>query len=84
VKGDRQEEVNMSSKLLRAYEIVMMQFFRGKITREERNARIIALRDTTAAAGLSFEERDALANKAVEQVAEILDDAALGPSGRWQ
>jgi hypothetical protein len=50
----------------------------------ERNARIILLRDDPATAGLSFEQRDAIANKAVERAAEIMDEVYFSESGRWQ
>ena len=63
----------------------MLQELRGKITREERIARIIALRDSPLAAGLSFAERDALANEAVERAASIVDEVHFsGSGGSWQ
>lgn len=73
-----------NTDLAAAYEAIMLLFFRRKITREERNARIVSLRDDPAAAGLSFEQRNAIANKAVERAAEIMDEVYFSESGRWQ
>ena len=73
------------TKLLQAYAVIMLQHMRGAIGREERNARIVALRESPAAAGLSFKERDAIANEAVEQVTDMLDEVHFeGGGGRWQ
>lgn len=58
----------------------MFAFLRGKITRAECDARIVALRDTPAAAGMSFEERDALASASVDRMEKIIDESG----GRWQ
>lgn len=72
-------------ELFDAYVAIYLAETRGEITREERGKRIIALRDTPAAAGLTFEQRDAIANKAVEHVMEITDEVYFSPSkGRWQ
>jgi hypothetical protein len=62
----------------------MLLFLRGKITRDERDARIVALRDTSAATGLSFEERDALASEAANRAGDIIDAAYFSPSRTWQ
>jgi hypothetical protein len=72
-------------ELQNAYEAIMLLSLRGEITREERNARIVALRDAPAAAGMSREQREAIANKAVARAAEIFDEVHFSPSGgRWQ
>jgi hypothetical protein len=69
--------------LLKAYEGVMLLALRRKITREERNARLVAVRDIGVAAGLTFEGRDAIANEAVRRMAEVIDvDSGIG--GTWQ
>lgn len=73
----------MSNELLEAYKAIALLFLRDQITREERDARIVASRDTPMAAGLTFEERDALANKAVWWAAEILDEIYFAGS-TWQ
>ena len=72
------------AELRKAYEAIFLLSQRGEITREERNARIVALRDSSAAAGLSFEQRNAIANEAVERAAEITDEVWFSQSGRWQ
>jgi hypothetical protein len=71
-------------ELKQTYEAIFMAEFRGQIDRTERIACIIALRDNPLAAGFSFEERDAIANEAVESVAEITDDVHFSASGKWQ
>jgi hypothetical protein len=71
-------------ELKQAYEAIFLTEFRGQIDRTERIARVIALRDSPLAAGFSFEERDAIANKAVESAAEITDDVHFSASGKWQ
>jgi hypothetical protein len=76
--------MNDIAELRKAYEEIMLLSLRGKITREERIARIIALRDSPAAIGLSFEERDAIANEAVERAIEIIDEVYFSQSGKWQ
>jgi hypothetical protein len=72
----------MSAELSRQYETIILLFLRGKISREERNARIIALRDHPSAQDMSFEQRDALAKHALERVIDILDEVHF--EGGWQ
>jgi hypothetical protein len=68
-----------------AYEAIFLRYLRGEITREQRNAMVVALRDTPMAAGLTFAQRDAIANEAVEQVMEIMDQVYFeGGGGKWQ
>ena len=75
----------MSSKeLLGAYETIMLLSMKGNITREEHNARIVALRDSPLAKGLTFKQRDALATKAAKRAAEIIDEVYFSESGTWQ
>lgn len=71
-------------ELQKAYEAIFLARLRDEITLDERNARIIALRDTPIAAGLSFEERDAIANKAALNAEAIFNEAEESPGGRWQ
>jgi hypothetical protein len=71
-------------KLLRAYEAVFRAELRNQIDRAECIARIIALRDSPLAAGLSFEERDALADEAAASVTKSQDEVHFSASGRWQ
>jgi len=72
------------NKLQRAYEAIYLAEMRGEIDRSERNRRVVALRTSPFAEGLSFQERDAIANAAVSSAAEISDEVYFGPSGRWQ
>jgi hypothetical protein len=75
----------MSAELSRHYEAIILLFLRGKISREERNARIIALRDHPSTEGMSFEQRDALAKAALERVIDILDEVHFkGGGAKWQ
>jgi hypothetical protein len=69
--------------LLNAYKEIFLLDLRDKIGRDERNARIVALRETLAA-GLSFEERDALATQAAEWAREVADEVFFSPSRKWQ
>jgi hypothetical protein len=71
------------TELQNAYEAIFLKEYRGEIDREERNARIVALRETLAA-GLTFDQRNAIANKAVYSVAEISDEVNATPGGKWQ
>lgn len=70
--------------LKRAYEAIFLAEFRRQIDRTERIARVIALSDSQLAAGLSFEESDAIANEAVASVMEIEDEVYFSASGKWQ
>jgi hypothetical protein len=54
-------------ELRKAYEAIFLQELRGEITREECLTRVIALRDSRAAAGLSVKQRDDIANEAVKR-----------------
>jgi hypothetical protein len=68
-----------------AYTAIFLAELRGQIDRDERIARIIALRDSPLASVLSFEERDAVASEASRVAADIIDDAYFSPSGgTWQ
>ena len=69
--------------LLDAYKEILLLELRHEIDRDERNARIVALRKTLAV-GLSFEERDALATQAAEWVREVADEVFFSPSRKWQ
>jgi hypothetical protein len=60
--------------LLEAYEAIYLAELRGEIDRRERDARIVALRDSPLAAGLSFEQREAKAKRANDRAAEIIDE----------
>jgi hypothetical protein len=82
--SDRSIAMTKREELKQAYEAIALAELRGQIDRTERIARIIALRDSPLAAGFSFEERDAIANEAVESAAEIMDDVHFSASGRWQ
>ena len=70
-------------ELRNAYEAIALRYFRHEITREQRNAMVIALRDSPAAAGLTFEQRDAIANEASKRAADIIDEVYFSNSGRW-
>ena len=70
-------------ELQKAYEAIFLGEMRHEITRDERITQIIALREV-AAAGLSFKQRMAIANEAVERAAEITDEVYFSTSGRWQ
>jgi len=72
------------AELRRAYEEVMLLFLRDKITRAERDARIIALHNTPAAAGLSSEQRNAIASEAVTRARDLIDEVYFSESGKWQ
>jgi hypothetical protein len=73
----------MTDELFEAYKAIFLKSLRGVISREERDAQIVALRPM--AAGLSHKQRDAIANKAVEAAAEIIDEVYFSPSGgKWQ
>ena len=68
-----------------AYEAIFLRSLRREITREQRNAMVVALRDTPMAAGLTFAQRDAIANEAVRRAAEIMDQVYFeGGGGKWQ
>jgi len=71
------------TELQTAYAAILLKELRGEIDREERNARIVALRETLSA-GLTFDQRNAIANRAVIAVAEIADEVYFGPGGKWQ
>jgi hypothetical protein len=58
-------------ELRKAYEAIFLQELQDEITREERVARIIALNDSPAAAGLSVKQRDDIANEAVRRAAAV-------------
>jgi hypothetical protein len=72
------DEVKRRKDLKEAYQAIFLAYFHHQIDRNEREARVVALRDTLGA-GLSFEERDAVANEAVRSVALA---AALGQTNR--
>ena len=72
-------------ELGKSYEAIFLAYFRRKIDRGERNARIVALRDSPQAEGLSHEEREVIANDAVTRAADIMDEVHFSPSrGTWQ
>ncbi len=71
-------------ELQKACEAIALLEMRGKITREERNARLVALWNSPAAVGLSTKEREAIVNKGIRRVMEILDEVRFSESGRWQ
>jgi hypothetical protein len=72
------------ASLRKAFEAIVLLELRDKITREERRARIVALWASPAAAGLSSEQRNAIAKQAVERAAETTDEVHFSKSGRWQ
>ena len=75
----------MSAELQRAYAAIFLAEFRKEITREERVARVVALRDSPHAAGMTFSQRNAIAVKATRDAIKIIDEVWFSPSkGRWQ
>jgi hypothetical protein len=71
------------SELQNAYLAIFLKEYRGEIDRAERIVRIVALRETLAA-DLTFDQRNAIANKAAYSLAEISDEVNATPGGKWQ
>ncbi len=69
-----------NKELQNAYETIMLLYMRKKITAKERDARVVALRPSVP--HLSFEQRDAIAIRALRNVAKIMDEVYFSvPNG---
>jgi len=76
--------MNDDTELQRLYAAIALDYLKGKISRDDYKSEIIALRNHPAAMTLSYEQRETIIKKAVEQAEEILDEVYFSESGKWQ